>query len=415
VRADPALAAPETQPATPLEWARARSLVHAAGLAATTERLRLPLDAADGHTLAEPLTARTDLPAFPTSSVDGWAVRGGGPWRPMGRVLAGAAPAPLAEDGTAVEIATGAMVPAGATGVLRVEESTRTADGLIAGELRTMPELRQPGDEAYAGDVLLPVGSPVGPGVIGLAAMCGYDLLDVRRPPRAAVVVFGDELLTAGPPGDGRVRDALGPPVPAWLRRYGCVVEASAGPVADTLPDHVRAIRTALTNADLVCTTGGTMHGPVDHLHPALAEVGAEYIVNTVAVRPGYPMLVARVSGADGRPRFVAGLPGNPQSAIVALVSLVAPLVAGLQGRPMPPIPLATLAGPVAGRGDFTHLALVRVDPDGAAHPLRHTGSAMLRGLAQADGFAVIEPGTRGEAGDRVPVVPLPLLPGERP
>lgn len=415
MRADPALAAAATAPPQPIGWSPARSLVHAAGLAAATERVRLPLDATDGHTLAEPLTARTDLPAFPTSSVDGWAVRGSGPWQPVGRVLAGGEPPPLAADGSAVEIATGAMVPAGATGVLRVEESGRTADGRITGKLRDTPEWRQPGEEAYAGDVLLPAGSPVNPGVIGLAASCGYDLLDVRRPPRAAVVVFGDELLTAGPPGAGRVRDALGPVVPAWLRRYGCVVEPAVGPVADTLPDHVRALRTALTKADLVCTTGGTMHGPVDHVHPALAEIGAEYVVNTVAVRPGYPMLLARMPGADGRPRFVAGLPGNPQSAVVALVSLVAPLVAGLLGRPTPPAPLVTLAEPVPGRGDFTHLALVRIDPAGAAHPVRHTGSAMLRGLAQADGFALIEPGTRGEPGDRVPVVPLPLLTGERP
>ncbi|MFD0823962.1 molybdopterin molybdenumtransferase MoeA, partial [Micromonospora zhanjiangensis] len=75
----------------------------------------------------------------------------------------------------------------------------------------------------------------------------------------------------------------------------------------------------------------------------------------------------------------------------------------------------ATLAEPIAGRGDYTHLALVRIDPaDNTARPVRHVGSAMLRGLAGADGFAVIRPGERGEVGQRVPVVPLPLLPGER-
>ena len=111
---------------------------------------------------------------------------------------------------------------------------------------------------------------------------------------------------------------------------YGCEVRPAevVGPVADTLPAHVAALRAALADADLVCTTGGTMHGPVDHLHPALRELGAEYVVNTVAVRPGFPMLLARVAGPDGRRRFVAGLPGNPHSAIVAIVSLVAPLLA---------------------------------------------------------------------------------------
>ncbi|MER7459062.1 molybdopterin molybdotransferase MoeA [Micromonospora sp. NPDC126480] len=410
----------ETAPAAappPAAWEEARARVYEAGLAAALPVADGPLAGIDGHTLAEPLTTRTPLPAFPTSSVDGWAVRGPGPWRPVGRVLAGGTPAPLTEDGTTAEIATGAMVPEGTTTVLRVEESSRTADGLVAGTPRPAPEWREPGEEAHAGEELLPAGTPVDPAVIGLAASCGHDSLRVRRQPRAALRVFGDELLTAGPPGAGRVRDALGPVVPAWLRRYGCVVHPAdvVGPVADTLPAHVAALREALVDADLVCTTGGTMHGPVDHLHPALAELGAEYVVNTVAVRPGFPMLLARLVGADGRVRFVAGLPGNPQSAIVALVSLVAPLLAGLAGRPMPVLPQATLAEPIPGRGDHTHLALVRLDPvAGTARPLRHAGSAMLRGLAGADGFAVIRPGTAGRPGDRVPVVPLPLLPGER-
>ncbi|MCX4469242.1 molybdopterin molybdotransferase MoeA [Micromonospora sp. NBC_01655] len=401
----------------PAGWAEARSRVYAAGLAAALPAVRRPLADADGHTLAEPLATRTDLPAFPTSSVDGWAVRGDGPWRIVGRVLAGGDPPPLAEDGTTVEIATGAMVPEGVTAIVRVEESTRTADGRVAGTPRRDPEWRRPGEEAYSGEELLPAGTPVDPALIGLAASCGHDTLLVRRPPRAALLVFGDELLTAGPPGAGRVRDALGPAVPAWLRRYGCQVRPAdvVGPVADTLPAHVAALRVALATADLVCTTGGTMHGPVDHLHPALAVLGADYVVNTVAVRPGFPMLLARLADPDGRVRFVAGLPGNPQSAIIALVSLVAPLLAGLQGRPMPALPHATLAEPVPGRGGFTHLALVRLDrAAGTAHPVRHVGSAMLRGLAGADGFAVIRPGTSGEPGARVPVVPLPLLPGER-
>ncbi|WP_406039563.1 molybdopterin molybdotransferase MoeA [Micromonospora sp. NBC_00898] len=412
-----AAAAAQVAAPPPAGWEEARSRVYAVGLAAALPAVNRPLADTDGHTLAEPLTTRTDLPAFPTSSVDGWAVRGDGPWEVVGRVLAGNTPPPLAADGTTVEIATGAMVPEGTTAILRIEESTRTDDGRVAGTPRPAPEWREPGEEAYAGEELLPAGTPVDPALIGLAASCGHDTLRVRRQPRAALLVFGDELLTSGPPAAGRVRDALGPAVPAWLRRYGCQIRPGdvVGPVADTLPAHVAALRAALTNADLVCTTGGTMHGPVDHLHATLAALGADYVVNTVAVRPGFPMLLARLVDADGRVRFVAGLPGNPQSAIVALVSLVAPLLAGLQGRPMPTLPLATLAEPVPGRGDHTHLALVRLDrAAGTAHPVRHVGSAMLRGLAGADGFAVIRPGTTGEAGARVPVVPLPLTPGER-
>jgi len=417
----------------PVDWDKARMLAYEAGRAAAGPVEEVPLAAADGHTLAVPLVARTDLPAFPTSSIDGWAVRGSGPWRPVGRVLAGGTADPLAEGGTCVEIATGAMVPSGTDALIRIEESGRDGAGLITGAPRATPEWRLPGEEANAGEELLPAGTAIDPAVIGVAATCGYDSLTVRRPPRAAVLVFGDELLTTGTPGAGRVRDSLGPQMPGWLRRCGATVgtAAVAGPVRDTLDAHLDAIRAALDEAEVVCTTGGTMQGPVDHLHPALSALGAEYVVNTVAVRPGFPMLLARVPGADGRPRFVAGLPGNPQSAVVALVTLVAPLLAGLNGREPASLPMVEAAAPVPGRGEFTHLALAALDADGrTATPVGHVGSAMLRGLARAHGFAVIRPdsphrfsattagpgaGSGGASvGDLVPFLPLPLIPGER-
>jgi molybdopterin molybdotransferase len=437
-----------------MAWRAARAAAYAAGRAAAPAPIRLPMAQIEGLTLAEGLRTLTPLPAFPTSSVDGYAVRGAGPWRLTGRVLAGGTPPPL-EPGCAVEIATGASVPPETDAIVRLEDATvhdpvhapgggptgATAAGpasaaahgataaaasagqmtrQISGEPRPMREWREPGDEAALGEELLPTGTAITPGVIGLAATCGHDLLPVLAAPRTAILIFGDELTTAGPPGEGLVRDSLGPQIPGWLRRLGAepvVGFTPRGPVADTLAAHVAAIRDGLAVADLVCTTGGTMRGPVDHLHPALDALGASYLVDTAAVRPGYPMLLAQVPGdgrPDGRPGFIAGLPGNPQSAVVGLVTLVAPLLAGLCGRPEPTLAMVRLGAPVPGRGEHTHLALVRMEPDGIGYPLPHAGSAMLRGLAQADGFAVIEPGTRGEPGALVPLVPLPLLAGER-
>jgi molybdopterin molybdotransferase len=309
------------------------------------------------------------------------------------------------------------MVPAGAAALIRVEDSTRDESGLVSGVPRAMPDWRLPGEEAHRGEVLLPAGTAVDPAVVGVAATCGYESLTVRPLPRAAVLVFGDELLTSGPPGAGRVRDSLGPQMPGWLRRCGATVDpdAVAGPVRDTLEAHVEAIRRALTVADVVCTTGGTMNGPVDHLHPALAELGAEYVVNTVAVRPGFPMLLARVIGPDGRARFIGGLPGNPQSAVIALVTLVAPLLAGLHGRELTALPRVEVTSRVPGRGGFTHLALAALDHDRrTATPVGHVGSAMLRGLANAHGFAVVRPDTEAAAGDLIPFLPMPLFAGER-
>jgi molybdopterin molybdotransferase len=401
----------------PVDWDKARALAYEAGRAAAGPPEVVPLPAADGRTLAEPLRALTDLPAFPTSSIDGWAVRGPGPWRPIGRVLAGGTAEPLDADGTCVQIATGAMVPAGAAALIRTEESTRDDAGLVSGTPRATPEWRVPGEEAAAGEELLPAGAAVDPAVIGVAATCGYETLTVRSAPRAALLVFGDELLTTGTPGAGRVRDSLGPQMPGWLRRCGATVDPSAiaGPVEDTLDAHVAAIRQAFDVADVVCTTGGTMNGPVDHLHPALAALGAEYVVNTVAVRPGFPMLLARLTGADGRTKFLGGLPGNPQSAVIALVTLVAPLLAGLHGREVAALPRVEVSTSIPGRGDFTHLALAALDHDGrTATPVGHVGSAMLRGLSNAHGFAVVRPDTEASAGDLVPFLPLPLLAGER-
>jgi molybdopterin molybdotransferase len=395
---------------TPVPWDEARATAYRAGADAARPATEVPLAEADGLTLAAPLVTLTDLPAFATSSIDGWAVRGPAPWRVVGRVLAGDTAPPLTNEGTCVEIATGAMVPAGTEHIVRVEESVLDG-GLVTGAPRPNPEWRMPGEEAARGEALLLAGAPVTPGVIGLAASCGHDTLSVRPAPRAAVLVFGDELLTSGRPGAGRVRDSLGPQIPAWLRRLGATVDAPVGPVKDTLDAHVDAIRTAFdSGVDLVCTTGGTMHGPVDHLHPALAELGASYVVNTVAVRPGFPMLLAALPGG----KFLAGLPGNPQSAVVALMSLVAPLLAGLQGRPSPALPAVTLGAPVPGRGAYTHLALVGVD-GGLAYPVSHVGSSMLRGLAQSVGFAVVAPGTNGDKGATLPLVPFPTLDGERP
>jgi molybdopterin molybdotransferase len=127
-------------------------------------------------------------------------------------------------------------------------------------------------------------------------------------------------------------------------------------------------------------------------------------------------MLLARVTLPDGRTRFLAGLPGNPQSAVIALITLVAPLLTGWQGRELTALPRVTAAAGVRGRGQDTHLALAALDHDGrSATPVGHVGSAMLRGLSNAHGFLVVRPDTKVEAGDLVPFLPQPLYAGERP
>ncbi|MEU2505210.1 molybdopterin molybdotransferase MoeA [Streptomyces sp. NPDC007863] len=420
--------------ATP--WPEARALAARAGEAAraATERpvVRVPLGQALGRTLAEPLRALTDLPSFDSSAMDGWAVAGPGPgpWTVREEaVLAGHAGAAALAPGEAVRIATGARVPAGTTAVIRTEHSrtehsrtehSRTEPG-AAGTLLLYPlrsvvtgqDIRPRGQECRAGDELLPAGSPVGPAVLGLAAAAGYDELAVAPRPRVEVLVLGDELLTSGLPHEGLIRDALGPMLGPWLAALGAEVLATR-----RIGDDMEALFTAVTTsaADLVVTTGGTAGGPVDHVHPVLDKAGATLLVDGVKVRPGHPMLLARLDAG----RHLVGLPGNPLAAVSGLLTLAAPLLDALAAPPSPflaappsPSPAAPpgaspapLHEPVQGHPYDTRLVPV-VHRDGLVVPLRYNGPAMLRGIAAADAMAVVPPGG-AEPGQRLELLALP-------
>ncbi|KDN84126.1 molybdopterin biosynthesis protein [Kitasatospora cheerisanensis KCTC 2395] len=364
---------------------------------------RVPLAAAAGRTLAEPLVALTDLPAFDTSAMDGWAVAGPGPWRLSGRVLAGRRSGPLA-DGAAVEIATGAELPPGATGVLRREHgrSAELPDGAfqLHGEVGPGQDVRPRGQECGRGEELLPAGLPVTPAVLGLAAAAGHDLLAVHRRPTVELLLLGDELLTSGRPGPGLVRDALGPLLPPWLAAAGAELIGSRH-----VRDDFGLLRDAIRHspADLVLTTGGTAAGPVDHLHAALDATGGHRLVDGVAVRPGHPMLLAALPGG----RHLVGLPGNPLAAVAGVVTLALPLLHALSGRAAEAAgPAGALAAALPGHPADTRLHPVRRTAAGLV-PLPHDGPAMLRGLARAEALAVVPPGGLA-AGERAEVLPLP-------
>ncbi|WP_433546625.1 molybdopterin molybdotransferase MoeA [Streptomyces sp. CA-294286] len=405
--------APGAHPtATP--WAEARAEAGRAGRAVPARPRRAPLVQALGQVLAEPLTALTDLPSFDTSAMDGWAVAGPGPWayRQGTGILAGrAAPAPLS-DGEAVRIATGARVPADTTAVIRSEHAhTDEAKLRLHARREVTPgqDIRPRGQECRTGDRLLPAGSTVTPAVLGLAAAAGYDVLSTIARPTVEVLVLGDELLTEGLPHDGMVRDALGPLLAPWLRALGAEV-------LDTrcLGDDPQALRKAVlgTEADVVVTTGGTAAGPVDHVHPFLAAAGAELLVDGVDVRPGHPMLLARLAPDT----HLVGLPGNPLAAVSGLLTLAEPLLRGLAHRPAPEPYRAPVRDAIPGHPVSTRLVPVthRTDPrTGVEHsvPLHYNGPAMLRGIAAADGLAVVPPGG-ARAGDELEILDLPWAEG---
>ncbi|MFB8399567.1 molybdopterin molybdotransferase MoeA [Streptomyces yangpuensis] len=392
-------------------WPRARDVAARAGAGVRARTHDVPLAGALGEVLEASLEALTDLPSFDTSAMDGWAVAGPGPWHVReGGVLAGSGrPEPIA-DGEAVRIATGARIPADTTAVIRSEHCRETGGQLFADRpVATGQDIRPRGQECRSGDLLLPAGSLVTPAVLGLAAAAGYDGLTTRPRPRVEILVLGDELLTEGRPHDGLIRDALSPMLAPWLARLGAEVTATRTLGDD--PAGAAALLEAVTTstADVLVTTGGTASGPVDHVHPVLEKAGARLLVDGVAVRPGHPMLLARIGdAADGR--HVVGLPGNPLAAVSGLLTLAEPLLRALAGRRPRPRYTTPVQGDVPGHPYDTRLVPVRLDDEHAV-PLRYNGPAMLRGVAAADALAVVPPkGAR--SGQELEVLDLPWASG---
>jgi molybdopterin molybdotransferase len=250
-----------------------------------------------------------------------------------------------------------------------------------------------------ADEIVLAAGTRLGPAALGLLAAAGQDVVPVRRA-TVAVLALGDELLTSGPARDGRLRDALGPMLGAWLPALGLSVVSIT-----RVPDRRAALAAALSAcpADVVVTTRSTARGPVDHLHDALDDAAARLLVDGVAVRPGHPMLLALLT--DGRP--LVGLPGNPLAAVSALLTLLHPVVDTLHGCPEPAPRRAVLAEDVSAGDGATQLIPTRLIPTLDGRPVLSAGPAVLRDLATADAVAVIPPGGLC-AGAPVELLPLP-------
>lgn len=391
------------RPSSAVTWDQARAHAYSAALPCPAVRVALP-DAL-GERLARPLTALSAMPAFDVSAMDGFAVCGldAQRWTIVGRLLADTADQDMdLAPGQAVEIATGAALPQGASAVLPYEHTQREANSVIAVRamgraLKPRQHIRHRGEEYEAGDVLLPVRTELTAMALGLAAAAGHDTLEVMGRPSVRALVTGDELITSGLPGRGRVRDATGPQLPGLVAWAGGRL-TSVRHVSDSLDALVGEFDQA--TEDLVIVSGSSSVGPVDHLQEALRRLGAEPLVTSVACRPGHPQSLHQLP--DGR--LVAGLPGNPLAALVGFLTLVVPAVQGARGLPLPPLTRVRDGG-ITSHPTMTRLVPVRVR-DGRAVPLQHGGSAMLRSVAQADALAVMKPAARPAEG--VPLLALP-------
>ncbi len=389
----------------------ARGLLLAGVVPLDTERVMLA-DAL-GRTLSAPLIAGTDQPAERRSAMDGFAVTGddateGARLRLVGEAYAGSPFAGRVEPGRAVRIATGGVVPDGATRVVMQEIVRREGDEIVIdGPLHEAHFVRAAGGDFRRGEVLIEMGETLNAARIGLAAAASVAMLDVRRRPRIAVFASGDELREPGAVlGRGEVADSASYALAALIERWGGVDDRRS-----VLPDDYASAREIIEGAgrpDLILFVGGASVGDRDVLRAVVAELGATIAFDRIAVQPGKPCWHARFG--DGG--LVLGLPGNPASAFVCAHLLLEPLIAVMLGRASRcGLGAARLAGDLADPGprETWWRASVEVDSGGQriVTPDPRRDSSLQRPLAAATALLRQPAGQALGRGDVVEVLAI--------
>jgi molybdopterin molybdotransferase len=392
-----------------LTVAQAIAVIDAADV--SPRAVEVALAEADELVLAEDLVADRDYPPFDKSLMDGYAVRCAdltaktqATLKVVGEVAAGqSAPRGLA-PGEALAIMTGAPMPAGADGVVPVEDVERGAETVRV--LRaTAPGrfIAKRGSDVRRGEVALRRGTRLGPAQIAVAASVGAARVTAYAKPRVAVLSTGDELVPIDQtPGAAQIRNSNSPMLASLLKRLHCDV-TDLGVVRDT-PDAVRA---ALVNGlcfDVLFVTGGMSMGAYDYVPRTLADLGVDLRITKLRIKPGKPFVFGVNKG-----RFVFGLPGNPVSGFVCTVRLAARLLARLSGADPEPrwitAPLLSLLKPNGPR-EFYQPAVLS---DKGVRPLEWKGSADVYTLAAANALLVrAENEPAVEAGSSVRVLELP-------
>lgn len=375
---------------------------------------RVPLLDALGRVLAAPATAPYTLPHWDNSAMDGYAVRAvdvagaGGDQQVKLTVLetiaAGGFPTRALSAGTCSRIMTGAPLPEGCDGVIRVED---TDGGLEIVEIRSDRDagrnLRPKGEDFRAGEVVLPAGTPIAPAQLGILASLGQAALDVHRRPRVAIAGSGDELVDL----DRFAEVLAGRKIVSSNSYTLSALVTSAGGIPNVLgnaadsPDSLREVLLRSAGADLIVTSAGASVGEFDYTRSVLASLGASLDFWRVRMRPGAPIGFGRLGSTPW-----IGLPGNPVSAMVTFELFVRPVIRRMLGyhrifrRPVP----VRLEEPVTIGARLTHFlrAIVSVAADGSlsARLTGPQGSGILTSMSSANALLVIpEAEPRVEAG----------------
>lgn len=397
-----------SSPLLPLEEALT-SLLALAEKDALTTCEQVPLHEADGRVLAEDLLSAVDLPPWPNSAMDGYALRlsdlADQPLVVSQRVFAGSAPEPL-QAGTCARIFTGAPVPPGAD-VIEMQENTAVGDDGRVSFLKPLREgqnIRPQGQESRTGDRLLSAGTRLGPIELGVAASTGAATLSVRPRLRVAVISTGDELQVLGQPLQmGQIYNSNRPLLLAWLARLGCE------PIdAGCLPDDLQVTRDALASlkdVDLILSTGAVSVGEADFLGQVLREEG-ELAFWKIAIKPGKPLTCGYYRGIP-----MIGLPGNPASSLVTFAMLARPYLLRRMGvTEVMPLGFDAPAGftrdKAQSRREFLRVRL----ENGCIVPYPNQSSGVLLSASWANGLAEIRENTTVQEGERIRFIPYSAL-----
>jgi molybdopterin molybdotransferase len=395
-------------PLLSIEEALARVLARVRPLAAEP----VPVGEAAGRVLAEDVAARIDLPPFPSSAMDGFAIRAAdvpGELPIVYRIAAGLPAGRPLEAGEAMQISTGAAVPEGADAVVPIENVVTIANNVrVPDPVSEGANVRPVGGDVRAGEPLLAAGTAVGAAQVGALAAAGIDEVSCSRRPRVVVLSTGTELRAPGEPlGPGQIYESNGPMLAAALEAAGALVDR-IGPVVDDEEEHRRALEWGL-DADVLVSSGGVSVGPHDLVRRILGQLGVTEDFWGVAVRPGKPLAFATRGST-----LVFGLPGNPVSALVAVELFVRPALRALQGdsSPGPSYRTARLASSLRRNASRDELVRARTSRDGdetVLEPVSGQESHMIARAAGADALLLV-PAGEGQLAAGTSVRYLPLV-----
>ena len=361
---------------------------------------------AAGRVLAADAVARVDLPPFPSSAMDGFAVRAADTPAALAVVGQSAAGRPadvVLAGGQAIAISTGAVVPDGADAVVPVERTRGGGSSVDVEQVATGENVRPRGGDIATGDVVVPAGVTCGPAQLGALAAVGLARVRCARRPRVAVLATGSELRQPGEAlGPGEIYESNTVMLAAQLRRAGAEAE-----VHGAVADDAEATRAALERgleADVLLTSGGVSVGEHDLVRGLLAELGVVEVFWRVAVKPGKPVAFSTRGST-----LVFGLPGNPVSSFVGFELFVRPALAALQGAsdPRPAFLPGRLGVALPRNAARDELVRARIE-DGVVHPVRGQESHMIARAAYANALVLVPRGD-GELAAGTAVSWLPL------